>query len=170
MEPQMIQIDTAKVDPSNQPTLTVGRDSVEPSNHPTPTVGRDSVEPSNPPTLTVGRDSVEPSNRPTPTVGRDSVESSNSESHGSTETEQIKSGPLCGLSRPTNSQTLPTSFHDLALQVVFAIYQDVHIKGSGLVFFALLGYGVLSPQNKEQCQQLAALAGTYLFGAAINRK
>jgi hypothetical protein len=106
-------------------------------------------------------DKGQPTNHPTPTVGRDSVEPlllSTKTNHGSPE------------SRPTDSQPLPQSFHDLALQLAFAIYQDIHIKGSGLVFFALLGYGVLSPQNKEQCQQLAALAATYLFGATINRK
>jgi hypothetical protein len=113
-----------------------------------PTVKNDASSPA----LSVGRDSVEPKS-----------------DHGSTETEQIKSGPLGGLSRPNKNQTLPASFHDLALQVAFAIYQDIHIKGAGLVFFALLGYGALHPETKEPCQQLAALAGTYLFGAAINR-
>jgi hypothetical protein len=91
---------------------------------------------------------------PTPTVGRDSVEPIHSESQGSTE------------SHPTE----PQSFRDLALRVAFAVLQDIHIKGSGLIFFALLGYGALYPKNKEQCEQLAALAGTYLFGAAINRR
>ena len=96
--------------------------------------------------------------QPSQPVGQDSVEPMNSESHGWTE------------SRPTESHpTEPQSFHDLALQVAFAILRDIHIKGSGLIFFALLGYGALHPENKEQCQQLAALAGTYLFGAAINR-
>ncbi len=78
----------------------------------------------------------------------------NSKGHGSTE------------SRPTE----PQSFRDLALRVACAVLQDIHIKGSGLIFFALLGYGALYPKNKEQCEQLAALAGTYLFGAAINRR
>jgi hypothetical protein len=65
---------------------------------------------------------------------------------------------------------MPTTFRELALRVACAVLQDIHIKGSGLIFFALLGYGALYPKNKEQCEQLAALAGTYLFGAAINRR
>ncbi len=92
-------------------------------------------------------------------VGRDSVEPINSESHGSTE-----SRPTEDIIRP------PQSLRDLALQVTYAIVRDIHIKGSGLIFFGLLGYGALHPSNKDQCEQLAALAGTYLFGAAINRK
>jgi hypothetical protein len=99
---------------------------------------------------------------PTLTVGRDSAEPSK-DNQGSTESQPTES-------RPTEAPNVPTCFRDLALQVAFAIVQDIHIKGSGLIFFALLGYGALHPQDREQCQQLAALAGTYLFGAAINRK
>jgi len=69
----------------------------------------------------------------------------------------------------TESVALPKTFRDLALQVIYAIVRDIHIKGSGLIFFGLLGYGALHPANKDQCEQLAALAGTYLCGAAINR-
>jgi hypothetical protein len=91
--------------------------------------------------------------QPTQTAGRDSVEPKNSESQG-----------------PTEREGVPTTFRELALRVACAVLQDIHIKGSGLIFFALLGYGALYPKNKEQCEQLAALAGTYLFGAAINRR
>jgi hypothetical protein len=100
---------------------------------------------------------------PSQSAGRDTVEPTNSDSEGST------GHVVRGESRPTDTPP-PKSFYDLALQVAFAIYQDIHVKGSGLVFFALLGYGALHPEKKEPCQQLAALAGTYLFGAAINRK
>ena len=72
----------------------------------------------------------------------------------------------------TDSQPLvpPATFRELALRVANAFYEDIHVKGSGLVFFTLLGYGVLHPAAKDQCEALAALAATYLFGVSLNRK
>lgn len=64
----------------------------------------------------------------------------------------------------------PKTFRDLALQVASNLYQEIHVNLSGLAFFGILGWGILHPADKDQCFQLAGLAGTYLFGAAKNTK
>jgi hypothetical protein len=63
----------------------------------------------------------------------------------------------------------PQTFREMSLTAAWRIYQDIHVNLSGLVFFGVLAYGVIRPAAKPQCQEIAALAGTYLFVSAKNK-
>lgn len=60
----------------------------------------------------------------------------------------------------------PKTFGELALRVTSSIYSDIHVNVAGFALFAIYGYGVVHPDLKDTCNQLAILAGTYLFASA----
>lgn len=66
----------------------------------------------------------------------------------------------------TTEEKAPASFQELALRVSFAFWRDIHVNLSGIIYFAVLVYGVLNPDLKPQCQEISTLAAIYLFGAA----
>lgn len=63
----------------------------------------------------------------------------------------------------------PETFRELALRIATSIYQDIHVNLAGVTFFTVAAYGILHPEVKDQCQQIALIAGTYLFGAAKSK-
>ena len=58
---------------------------------------------------------------------------------------------------------------DVALRLLSNVIDDLHVNASGAVFFSMLAVGVIWPEHKQQCVDLAALAGTYLFASANNK-
>lgn len=67
---------------------------------------------------------------------------------------------------PKNDPLAIQTFRQLLLTALVNIYTDLHVNVSGIVFFLMLGYGILHPELKDQCQALVGLAGTYLFASA----
>lgn len=63
---------------------------------------------------------------------------------------------------PDTSQSLAATLTRAANE----FWADVHVNVSGLLFFALLGYGVFHPEAKSQCTELCTLAATYLFASS----
>lgn len=43
-------------------------------------------------------------------------------------------------------------------------WDDIHTNLSGLVMFSFAATAILWPEHKDQCNELAAVAGAYLFG------
>lgn len=68
-----------------------------------------------------------------------------------------------------STESRPTGIKDFALRVAWAIYLDLHVNLSGAVFFGVLLYGVLRPAAKDDCAQIAQMAGTYLFASAKHK-
>ena len=49
------------------------------------------------------------------------------------------------------------------------VLKDVHVNASGLIMFGCGACAIFIPSHKEQFEDLAALAATYLFSAAKNK-
>jgi len=79
------------------------------------------------------------------------------------------SAPQAGGERADAAKPAPgevSSFRQLLLIACVNIYTDLHVNIGGIVFFLMLGYGILHPELKDQCQALVGLAGTYIFANA----
>jgi|SRR5580698_6934286 hypothetical protein len=67
---------------------------------------------------------------------------------------------------PKGEGEKPAGFRDFILAVLWSLWMDVHVNASGLVFFCVILYGIIDPTAKDDCAQIAQMAGTYLFTSA----
>lgn len=63
------------------------------------------------------------------------------------------------------STATPPPLAQTVARVAASFFDDVHINVSGLVFFVILGIGIFRPELKDRCNELCALAATYLFAS-----
>lgn len=63
----------------------------------------------------------------------------------------------------------PKGWRDLALEIAWTTWRDIHIKGSAAIGASFYLYGLFHPEVKEPCTTAAQYLGTYFAASALTK-
>lgn len=72
---------------------------------------------------------------------------------------------------PVPLPVLPVrGWRELALEIAWSTWRDIHLKGSALLIGALVFYGKCHPEVADACNETAKVCAGYFTASALQRK